>query len=560
MSLVTVQFYPNLDEGLAPTEISRDITPQVRAVSWTHSVTPSGISATVVIESVARQRATQFGSEVQFAANENNLLQGVGGYIVIRDANSVSGEALWWGRINRIRYNSTTNDQGVLLDEPIVMECSSWLSVLMQSSLVGVASTATAGAYIPGALFSAAGLTVFFEQLSAAVKLQGQSPIAYIGTALEAVWKNFARNGVIPAGLLDPSAGARANPISTRTGDPSSAAGRSREALSTLSAAVSAVTGSVSIGLPTSLNSFSRIPVVWDPATAALRTPSRVANHTPVPGWSLNGFAGGSPRGSIWAFLSATFGADPNLVEMFPSLEPAVPGVPVSTVVPGLGGATPVLVYRMKPLVELPGPKGIASGLFPLINAVPSLTQTIEASDLVSISTTYDDTERINGWFVHSPYKPRSQMKVFDGWGQPIFDSPSANVHGLRYYEANWPFYPGGGAGEGKLNLAMSAIAEYGNRISVDGHKRPSGRLQLKYKPALRAGHWYRVNFLDGRGLPGFYLVYAQSTSCSITVQPNGVQVGRSSVAFIRAKGQLDPPAAPPVPVPPVPLPGPLPV
>lgn len=541
--MITVELYTNLKLGLAPTVPSEDLTPLLRKVEWSHAVDARGVRATVVLETSALHRAATFGDDVLKKAAGKIRQQSVGSYIVIRDASSLFGEALWWGRVQRIRYNSRVSETGILLDEPIVLECESWLSVLMQSSIVPAASTPGVGAFIPGALLAPGGptgLSAYYKLAALAIQAQANAPggVSFIGTALAALWELFAKNGVFPAALLG-SVGAN---LPEGDGFPG---------LQEIGNALLA-----GVPIPNKINSMRRIPVVWSRELAALHTPSRAANMTPVPGWSLNAVSSQVPRGSIWSFLQGTFGADPNLVEFFPSLEPAVPGVPANPVMPGLGGATPTLIYRMKPLVETVPVTGARTLLFPGPNNAPS-PYTIEASDILSLSTVFDDAERINGWFLHSPYMPRSQMKVLGGWCNPIFDSYSANVHGLRYYEANWPFYPGSGAAEAQFSDKMSAIVEYAYNISEGGEDRPSGQMRLRYKPELRAGNWYIVRFLDGRGLPGIYTVYAQSASHVVTVdRATGVQSGRSSVSFIRAKGLLDVPSTPPVSIPALPVPG----
>tara|TARA_R110002110_G_scaffold90057_5_gene234406 strand:+ start:214 stop:1899 length:1686 start_codon:yes stop_codon:yes gene_type:complete len=558
---VNVFLYTNIELGKTPAKTFNNLTHLVTSATWSSSVRMGSISATVTLDTTALGKAESFGADT-LRRLRGEIQQAVGGYLVIRDAQSVSGEAVWWGRVQRARHRTRVNAQGVIVEDPIVLECGSCLSVLAQSSIVAAASTPTVSAVIPGALISAEGLGVYFKQVAEAIALQAKSVTPYMGTGLETFWRAFAKNGILPSALLNPAEGVTANALARELSEfdrlrvTTVAVGAALEVGAPVEAAVSAA-----LQIATGLNSLSKIPVVWNKPLALSFAPERAANMTPVPGWALNAWSGGVPRGSIWSFINATFGADPNLVEMFPSLEPAVPGSAGSLSVPGLGGASPVLNYRMKPLLEAPTPKGISTLLFPSPNTFPSL-RVIQASDITSIDTVYDDAERINGWFVHTPYKPRSQMKLMGSWADPKFNTASANVHGLRYYEANWPFYPGGGSlpTEGLYKESLSAVVEYAQAISANGEERPSGTMGLKYMPGVRAGHWYNAMFLDGRSLPGFYQMYADTVTHSVRVdKKTGVQSGRSSMSFIRAKGAFDAPDVALPSIAAVPLPSPTP-
>jgi len=123
------------------------------------------------------------------------------------------------------------------------------------------------------------------------------------------------------------------------------------------------------------------VPVVWDRAQCARYAPLRLPQHMIVPGQAINAVGSWLARGTIWSWISQTFSADPDTVELFPSLEYPVSGgnefgefgaedsgefgrgAPVENPTTGLPlltslgaalGAQPVLIYRMKPFLFFP--------------------------------------------------------------------------------------------------------------------------------------------------------------------------------------------------------------
>ena len=559
MSSVKVEYHIQTDLEFPLPLPSLDLTSRVRSVTWTDAVTVGGISASIALEYTSLEiedllsvSAIPISGGVAAAVE---TIPTVGGFIVIKRTDTNS--AVWWGRISQIRESLFANAEGVVTSRPVVVECASWVSLLQRSRVLGVAG-ATAPASVPGAFYTASVLQPFLESLRA-----GVLTTKTMGPALAATWLILANNGRIP--------------------------------------------GSIAGG---GLASFNTVPVVFDQATAGAFAPSRIFEQSAVPGLSLPALSTMSPRGSAWSFIENSFLPDPNLVELFPALEPpatdedvigttaqaaqaAAASIPfgpanrpsdrvtgysldsdtetsvryretarkeaedkakeeaANLLTGGLGGSRPVLIYRMKPHLEDAAPP-----LFLSPNAVPSLLE-INANDIISLDTVFDDMERINGWGIRTPFTPNSQMKILSGIGDTLVDSGSANSMGLRYFEPSWPFVDVGSESspEGLINIYFSNIIRYAQRISFKGEARPSGSILMKYRPSVRAGRWYSINFLKGiRGstaaLPGFYIVYADRVTNTITVRQDGVEVKRTTIHFVRARSATEPPQVPPLSIP----------
>jgi hypothetical protein len=269
--------------------------------------------------------------------------------------------------------------------------------------------------------------------------------------------------------------------------------------------------------LPISLGSEplgDAVPVVWtaEQAPAALQR-----RFVPVPGWAIQATGNMMPSGTVWSMLQGTFSADPQLVELFPGTYGGLPSTALEEV---LGVRVP-LVYRMVPLhpdQAVFGTGAIESGLFG--EKPEGWAYHFKASEVLNWSVSWSDDDRQNGFFAETFLQPQSQMGAYGILGTPIIQSEDAHRHGLRFYEASWPFFPSAseeGGGGVDIRSRIDAIVEYAAHGLQDGHLKGSGQLSVKANPHLRPGQWVTAEVSDGDEVWSCYLT---SVTHSVRVNP----------------------------------------
>ena len=342
------------------------------------------------------------------------------------------------------------------------------------------------------------------------------------------------------------------------------------------------------------------VPVVYNAHLAGNYAPDRAGAVLPVRGQGFLNLPVINPESDLWQWLSATFVPDANIVELFPSLEyphlgpgdkkhtpvmsarqVADPSVPVAekdlflaeegtsppvggaarsareaegadrfgeSTVPrrlltdlgnALGGANPVLMYRLKPYLMHPidektwGRPTMSEKL--KVNQIPvdphhvgvaAQWYMVQDSEALSMDVEYSESERVNLTFARPTYMQTGAFRAYTQIGQVVMPQPADfNRYGLRAYEPLWPFIPegtpversqaqawanptAGGATPGSMlhvpslaptnaaaaeaNLIddFTAMGELVWSLCGSAERFAHATLRTRAKPWCRAGHW----------------------------------------------------------------------
>jgi len=279
------------------------------------------------------------------------------------------------------------------------------------------------------------------------------------------------------------------------------------------------------------------VPVAWN---EDLAPPALVDRFIPVPGLAIQAFGNMLPRGTIWSMIQGTFGADPQLVELFPGNYPFLGGAGAGASVGGastaleevLGVRVP-LVYRMAPLhvdKAVWGEGVVVAGLF---GKTPSgFAQHLDQSDVENWTVRWSDSDRKNGFYAETYLQPQSQMGAYGLLGTPIIDAEDAERHGLRFFEASWPFFPSAGeeaAGQ-SLQASIDAVVEYAAHALQNSHLKGVGSLTLRPNPFLRPGGWVTVDV----GADERWSCYLNSVTYHASVAAEGLLTTGTSAEYIQ--------------------------
>ncbi len=269
------------------------------------------------------------------------------------------------------------------------------------------------------------------------------------------------------------------------------------------------------------------VPVVWTEKEAPDALQRR---FLPVPGYALQAFGNVLPSGTVWGMIQGTFGADPQLVELYPGV---YPGKPTTALEKALGVCTP-LVYRMAPLHPNLGVLGQGTAAANLFQKVPkgSMRQ-LAQSDVLDWRVSWSDSERKNGFYAETYLQPQSQMGAYGILGSPIIDTLDAELHGLRFFEASWPFFPStaeDGADTGGILAGIDAVVEYAAHVLQDSHLKGRGSLSLRPDAFLRPGDWVSADV----GAEDPWSCYINSVSHSVNVNPDsGLRTDTTSAEYV---------------------------
>jgi len=270
------------------------------------------------------------------------------------------------------------------------------------------------------------------------------------------------------------------------------------------------------------------VGVAWSRAHAPLALKGRWYD---VPGVAMQAFGNVIPSGTIWSAIQGTFGADPTMVELFPGVYDGKPTTRLGAAL----GVRARLIYRMAPLHPsrgVSGPGAVASGLFQIPPSPGDFTP-ILADDVLNWSVSWSDSKRQNGWWAETYLQPKSQMGIYGLLGTPIIQSADARRHGLRLYDARWPFFPSsdGEAPKATIISAIDALIEYAAHVTQDGHLRGDGSLSLRPNPSLRPGVWATVDL--GAGVPWTCYLTAVSHSAQVD-EDSGLRVDTTRADYTR--------------------------
>jgi hypothetical protein len=378
------------------------LTPYVASMTWSETVAPpwGGLELTL------RPTATGPNPPSQ------------GDWVVIRSAPNAPAMALY--HVTHASDGQAAKEDGTIAEEPVHIVGEPWLQVMARVHTYTVANTHTDDSRV-GTFVLPMERARFMEAASKALS-EG------LGAGLEAL--------VQVAGyfLLPPSLGGK------------------------FSATSKAIVAYATEGLL-----GKSLAVVWNPDAAAetcadgraerAGVPARRAEY--IPGFGMPDFQalGGAQGVSCLDLIQGTFSADPNMVEMFPSLEdsPRGDGGPPDKGPAKALGRTPCLIYRVRPwrgdhLVtyarKLGYGQAIDAGLFDDdITWDLSRAQVVPENDVFRIGRSVDINEYYNAFTVSLPMAPGSEIQYLLGAQLPVFRARNVALFGARLYEVNWPFF-----------------------------------------------------------------------------------------------------------------------
>ena len=562
----TVEFHGYTPQGAAAGfykshDIDRvtDVTPWVQAVTWTNAVASPWETIQLTLEIPIRYWSvvlpgTPIPGDERKGRQTTRRQPRTGFWVVVRTATGNGLKTVAWGRAATISVGmgvGTGKNPGTRKTVRTVIMCTSWLSMLQNSRLMlspGMPSE------VEGFIYR---LQNWGSVLSELMKVFGSK---YPGTMLTALWKKVVRIWLPP----------------TLGGEVAFASDGSTGA----DFATLPMTGG---GKPLVIG--EEIPVVHDADTARQFAPGRIDQTRPVVGWAINAIGSRIPSGSLWDIFASTFVADPNLVEIFPSLEDSDAG---GMALPKTLGVQPVLIYRLKPYLldpidkdtaqrVAPGartPSAETAGLFqdPVSTVASGLGGFDPAwyryttDEVTSWRLRWEDSERVNASTVRTPVQPRSATAAHGILGTPIYDPDDIQKNGMRFYEADWPFFPTSPAESDLSTLGdnLDALIEFGWVCVGASSEFANGELVGLYKPRLRAGHWLQFDLPTPdsdreEGLPEdlavwpFYRLHGYIESVTHTVEivdpKNRTVRARTSVTLARVSSGEDGNPVSPVPV-----------
>lgn len=527
----------------------RDVTRFVTSLSWLQGVVApwETISLALRCDWVTLQQLLP-GRDAGRRGVKGQVLQDPrpGFVVVVRDP---SGVALAWGRASRIRTRWTNNQEGASMTDAVEIACESWFAMLGRARLACVSDVR----YTSGLLVQTA--PDWYNLLTRTVLSRAtQEPP---GASFDRWWREAAAFRV-PDALLGGRQG---------------------------------ILG-------------EQVPLVHDRQSAAAFAPMRLPQTLRVPGTALQAFASAAARGSWLGWMQATFVGDPAMCELFPSLEyPTERTDPsdgpwrhledgaegriaisytdagarswageLTSLGLGLGGAQPVLVYRLRP--GLTEPLTTTSALAHPTGDAPDVPRAQEVGELGGLPTSYgqeqvgqrplfgvqwydltpervldvdlswDDGDRINGVGVSLSGVGAAGMGLWGALGQPIMGGRSEiENHGLRLLEVDWPICPPGVVASDLSTDQERLQAQIGDRVTalaemawacgaaVDRDFFPARvTVQAAFSPYSRAGHWLRVDAGQGRRLVG----YVDRVVHSWRADEDGKFSGRSTFTLSR--------------------------
>lgn len=463
-----------------------DVTPFVRRLRFSHRTTAPWETLTVELAIPIRSWFHVMpGRPLSQVAGRTLRTPETGFWVVVKspDANGPNGEStLAWGRCVVLRGGMVRNG---LLNEtiPLTLECTSWLDLLQRSQ---IALSAGRGWGREGFVYR---LQTWASRAAALLQTLGtREP----GVIFERLWRSLV-HVTLPNTL---AAAADEKPLT--------------------------------IG--------QEIPVLFDSETTIAYAPLRANQHMDVPGYAINSFATfRQPGGSLWEMFAHTFGADPNVVEVFPSLEwpcylPAGQdgnAVPAYTRIGKALGSQPVLIYRLKPYVLVPlnqqalqrlTARNVEGARNVPVTASQELGafQTVASADLpvdvkwyeftprevLEFMPTWSDDDRINCVSLLSPVQPQSQIELFGLMGTPQVNDRSVSAHGFRQYKVDWPFLPAtipddDPTERDTLTRRIDSLTEAAYTILAGGESHFRATVQTLYKPWVRAGHWMSLQLTE---------------------------------------------------------------
>lgn len=184
-----------------------------------------------------------------------------------------------------------------------------------------------------------------------------------------------------------------------------------------------------------------------------------------------------------------------------------------------------------------------------------------DQNEIVEFDFDYDEADRVNAVYVHTPLQPTTQIELYGLLGVPVLSLRDVRKYGLRMYDVEWPFLPSSGDatedGEQSASLSEQITALIDLFYAILGCEDESynfgrGMLISKvYKPWLKAGNWItgelppwdqvedangflRAAGLSEEPLHSGFTAYATDVKHSCDVDANGTVTRSTMVTFER--------------------------
>lgn len=303
------------------------------------------------------------------------------------------------------------------------------------------------------------------------------------------------------------------------------------------------------------------IKVARDAVTNGEFAPERVIEQVPGPSLLSMGSLTSAFQGSTaLGMIQSAFGADPGMVEMFPSLEPATGAGEYS--LSGLG-AVPVLVYRMRPWREEPLqsyanrlPRGVGAyvrpGLFSAKTWDASRAHRLSHGKVTSVDFSFNDRDSVNAASCTPAGLNDSALRYYEAAGLPIKADKQIEDVGLRLYDVNWPFFPPLDDGESVDRFSWlqycATLAIQAFQWHVNGDRFATGSAVGELDLDMRAGEVVSIEVPDAlvlrQGTPGRpelevtgetdWIAYAEEVSHVVRLGERKDKVKRTTVQFTR--------------------------
>jgi len=224
-----------------------------------------------------------------------------------------------------------------------------------------------------------------------------------------------------------------------------------------------------------------------------------------------------------------------------------------------LGGACPVIIYRMRPTMFFPinaltataylraGPEEVDEDYYNQV-AAPTASETVglnqvtqvvspspnlggngayafTANEVFDVTWTFSEDDRANMVSVKHPWSVQSEFEDHVFSGVPVLNSWDVPKYGLRMKTVEWPFFPEAGA-HTELGDEMQATLldslnclheELWTTLANTDHDQFHGKgtVKTRYKPTIKAGHYATFQWGEqfGDSVGGFASMIADSES-----------------------------------------------
>lgn len=254
----------------------------------------------------------------------------------------------------------------------------------------------------------------------------------------------------------------------------------------------------------------------------------RLAGYAEVYGLALNAVGGLTGVGSTaWGVIRSIFSGDPNMIELFSSLEPN-DDAPL--------GVSPVIMYRLRPfrfgdhLFTLD-----TSTALDMVQGAAKNAVQLRSHEIISVDLMQTDSDRVNGVYVDTPLTQSRGVELFGVAGDPYFDEDDIKKSGLRLYRGRWPFFPQGQRDRKRegFQAQIQNVIDIAAQVLVSNHDFFNGTLQGAQRLDVAAGMWVSVElrlFNETKRL----VCYVESVTHQTTARPSGEITRRSTYEFVR--------------------------